>query len=870
MTTAGPGILVIGYARPALLQAVLESLARQNALDQTHVWIDGTAGRMELSAANVETARVARSYRPREVVAHEGHLGIEKLMLDGLAAMSRRYESMIVLEDDCFPTADAVAAFTAMLNQIAAEPQTYSVYGHHFDVPAEGDTITRFQGWGWATTRARLTPVLAELTRLHALAEADYRRHVQRSLTDEVIARLDVTPGRNVIEVMQRFFSWDSATSLITAQRGMVHRRTPRRVVYNCGLGNDSGHFVADARFRDAPFNMIEPGEVWQHFDAGGASTAVAYHGLEDLDAAIEGELDVTCGTFVELGAFDGVTQSNTRHLESRGWRGILIEPVPAAWRECRDNRPLATVINCACVAADDTRTSVAMAATGLMSLVRGTRTAAEEEEWISRGESLQALTREEIEVPARTLQSVLDAQGMTRVDLLSLDVEGGELDVLKGLDFTRTRPRFIACEDPYDDTVCDYLAGQGYAVQRQLSARKFTRDVLYRDTRGTVPRHAGDKDVDTAAVKLRLNPERVEGPDGLVFDLRSRRRFAMPETTAPALRQLGQLGPRFTRQQAEQRLEDPFGDITARLVADGWLVRDGDASLTHLRRSLNIETCTSCVGRCGFCPVSENPNARPRFMPLSLLEDILAATQRYRLNFVALNIYSEPLLHPEFLEQVALVKRYGQQLALFTTGALLTPEISKQLADLDATDRVVINLPSIDPEEYRRYMGVKFPNHLVANVRAAAAAGLPVSVAINGISDCNRRYQAIVAALEGSNVDVFVNLTHDRAGASTSSEAASGGDHHGKLRGCRRSMEDITVGVDGKVILCCQDYHQRHVLGDLATTALEDILDGAAALDLRQQIFGERDADADLICHGCAEAWYDTDPGPLPATTLV
>ncbi|MBT8447759.1 MAG: radical SAM protein, partial [Gammaproteobacteria bacterium] len=257
-------------------------------------------------------------------------------------------------------------------------------------------------------------------------------------------------------------------------------------------------------------------------------------------------------------------------------------------------------------------------------------------------------------------------------------------------------------------------------------------------------------------------------------------------------------------------------------------------------------------------------------FMPLSLLEDILAATQRYRLNFVALNIYSEPLLHPEFLEQVALVKRYGQQLALFTTGALLTPEISKQLADLDATDRVVINLPSIDPEEYRRYMGVKFPNHLVANVRAAAAAGLPVSVAINGISDCNRRYQAIVAALEGSNVDVFVNLTHDRAGASTSSEAASGGDHHGKLRGCRRSMEDITVGVDGKVILCCQDYHQRHVLGDLATTALEDILDGAAALDLRQQIFGERDADADLICHGCAEAWYDTDPGPLPATTLV
>ena len=330
--------------------------------------------------------------------------------------------------------------------------------------------------------------MLAELKRLHAMSEPDYRDYVQRSLTDDIVARLDVTPGRNVTEVMQRFFSWDSATALVTAQRGMVHRRTPRRVIFNCGLGKDSGHFTVDARFREPPFNMIEPAEVWQHFDPDGTSTATPYHGLGALDAAIERELDVPCGTFVELGAFDGLTQSNTRHLESRGWRGLLIEPVPAAFEACRENRPLATVVNCACVAADDTRPSVPMAAAGLMSLVRGSRPEAEEEEWLERAESLQALTRDEIEVPARTLQSVLDEAGMTRIDLLSLDVEGGETTVLQGLDFTRTRPRWIVCEDPYDDTVREFLAGQGYAVQRQLSARKHTRDMLYRDTRGLAP----------------------------------------------------------------------------------------------------------------------------------------------------------------------------------------------------------------------------------------------------------------------------------------------------------------------------------------------------------------------------------------------
>ena len=361
-----------------------------------------------------------------------------------------------------------------------------------------------------------------------------------------------------------------------------------------------------------------------------------------------------------------------------------------------------------------------------------------------------------------------------------------------------------------------------------------------------------------------------MEAPDGLIFDLRSRQRRELPEGTAALLRKLAGLGPAFSRRQAELCLDDRFGDITAQLVTGGWLVQDGTASLTHLRRSLNIETCTSCVGRCGFCPVSENPNARPKFMSMALLESILAATQRYRLNFVALNIYSEPLLHPDFLEQAALVKRYGQPLALFTTAALLTPQISEKLAALEVVNRVVVNMPSVDPEEYRRYMGVKFPKGLLENIRGAAKAGLPVSIAINGISDCNRRYKEIVAALDCPDVKVFVNLTHDRAGASTSSETVAGGDHHGKLRGCRRSMEDITINVEGKVVLCCEDYYQRHVLGDLATTELEAILDGAAALDIRRQIFGQTTAQKDLICHGCAEAWYDTEPGPLPAATLV
>ena len=41
-------------------------------------------------------------------------------------------------------------------------------------------------------------------------------------------------------------------------------------------------------------------------------------------------------GYFVEVGAFDGDSFSNSSCLADRGWRGLLIEPVPAFAQQCR------------------------------------------------------------------------------------------------------------------------------------------------------------------------------------------------------------------------------------------------------------------------------------------------------------------------------------------------------------------------------------------------------------------------------------------------------------------------------------------------------------------------------------------------------
>lgn len=209
-----------------------------------------------------------------------------------------------------------------------------------------------------------------------------------------------------------------------------------------------------------------------------------------ELDAVQERLLDHVRerrGTFVELGAFDGLNQSNTAWLEAnRGWRGILVEAIPEAYEQCVRNRPLATVVNCACVSDDYSAPTVEMVYAGLMSIVRGARSSDEADEaWVSLGEELQQLERYTCEVRARTLSAVLDEHRLGCVDLLSVDVEGYEADVLRGFDLGRFAPRHIVVEESRGGEVDRYLTARGYRRVAVIGRGQMTSDFLYERSPG-------------------------------------------------------------------------------------------------------------------------------------------------------------------------------------------------------------------------------------------------------------------------------------------------------------------------------------------------------------------------------------------------
>ncbi|MEM6753192.1 MAG: FkbM family methyltransferase [Cyanobacteria bacterium P01_C01_bin.38] len=154
-------------------------------------------------------------------------------------------------------------------------------------------------------------------------------------------------------------------------------------------------------------------------------------------------------GFFIEVGANNGFSESNTYYLERfRNWKGILIEPIPHLYQECVKERPKSKVFNCALVSQDYPEPQIEMMYGHLMSLVTGAFNDEQlESERVAIAGRKLGFTPYKIKVPARTLTSILDEANVSQINFFSLDVEGFELNALQGLDFNKYRPEFMLVE---------------------------------------------------------------------------------------------------------------------------------------------------------------------------------------------------------------------------------------------------------------------------------------------------------------------------------------------------------------------------------------------------------------------------------------
>ena len=183
-------------------------------------------------------------------------------------------------------------------------------------------------------------------------------------------------------------------------------------------------------------------------------------------------------GFYIEAGAVNGIWQSNTLLLEQDlGWTGILIEPDPNLYEECKRYRKNNVIFNAALVD-NEYKLPLVMGAftpqTGDYDLtLQGVIDYKNPDFHFKKG------TRRAF-VPAVTLAQVIEQlqnqenYNIPKIDLLCLDVEGMEVQALDGLNLNINRPKYIIIETTgYDEKrkkIYNYLTTFDYKFLEQMT----------------------------------------------------------------------------------------------------------------------------------------------------------------------------------------------------------------------------------------------------------------------------------------------------------------------------------------------------------------------------------------------------------------
>ena len=207
--------------------------------------------------------------------------------------------------------------------------------------------------------------------------------------------------------------------------------------------------------------------------------------GINKLSTKIMAYLNYGDGFYVELGANDGISQSNTLYLEKNlNWRGVLVEPNNKNYLKCVQNRSeLNAIFHNACVSFNYKKKFVNFLYADLMSISLDLESDISDP-YVHQKIGLNFLPNDTSDLrfvaPAATLNKLLiEAKAPSLIDLLVLDVEGAEIEVLEGIDHRMFKFKYMCIESRNAQRLFEYLNPLGYVLKEKLTEQDYLYSAL-------------------------------------------------------------------------------------------------------------------------------------------------------------------------------------------------------------------------------------------------------------------------------------------------------------------------------------------------------------------------------------------------------
>jgi|TARA_B110000858_G_C17770891_1_gene459542 FkbM family methyltransferase len=199
------------------------------------------------------------------------------------------------------------------------------------------------------------------------------------------------------------------------------------------------------------------------------------YTALNELDKKIEKYLNYKKGYFIEMGANDGINQSNTRFLEKKyNWRGMLIEP-SEKFTLLKKNRSKKNIFsNAACCSFKNRGKSIKFSYYNLMTLALNLKTDINIKKHKLNAKKFSNNSYEFIKkgIPLNDLLSKNNAPKI--IDFFSLDVEGVELEVLQGINHKIYKFKYLLIEIRDFKSINSFLIKKNYILLSKLTKKDY------------------------------------------------------------------------------------------------------------------------------------------------------------------------------------------------------------------------------------------------------------------------------------------------------------------------------------------------------------------------------------------------------------
>lgn len=171
-----------------------------------------------------------------------------------------------------------------------------------------------------------------------------------------------------------------------------------------------------------------------------------------------------TDGFFIDIGAFNGVTFSNTLKMENLGWKGICIEPNPEMFKKVCSTRKCAKY-NVAIAENDSKRDFVQIK--GHCAVLSGMKDDYHPDHIKRIEKELSKLggSMETIKVETITFETLMtNFPDVKTIDYISIDTEGNEIKVLKSIDFSKYDIKALSIENDYNNAeIRELMKKSGY-----------------------------------------------------------------------------------------------------------------------------------------------------------------------------------------------------------------------------------------------------------------------------------------------------------------------------------------------------------------------------------------------------------------------